>query len=107
MNSQLKRGTLDLCVLSMVNRKDCYGYELVNRISECMDVTEGTIYPLLKRLKDNGNIDSYIVESKEGPPRKYYNITQKGRELKKRQEKEWHDLVNAVNLILGGTDDDR
>lgn len=54
MNSQLKRGTLELCVLSILCRSDCYGYELVNRISECMQITEGTIYPLMKRLKDNG-----------------------------------------------------
>ena len=49
MNSQLKRGTLELCVLSILNGSDCYGYELVNKISECMHVTEGTIYPLMKR----------------------------------------------------------
>ncbi len=102
MNSQLKRGTLDLCVLAIVNRKDCYGYELVNQISECMQVTEGTIYPLLKRLKDNGTISSYIVESQEGPPRKYYTITDKGKKLKEQQEIEWRAFVDAVNRLLGG-----
>ncbi len=106
MNSQLKRGTLDLCVLAIVNRKDCYGYELVNQISECMQVTEGTIYPLLKRLKDNGSISSYIVESQEGPPRKYYTITDMGRRLKEQQENEWHSFVSAVNQLLGGNDND-
>ncbi|MGN1119500.1 MAG: PadR family transcriptional regulator, partial [Oscillospiraceae bacterium] len=80
MNSQLKRGTLELCVLSIVCERDCYGYELVSRISACMEVTEGTIYPLMKRLRDAGNIDSYIVESQEGPPRKYYTITDSGRD---------------------------
>ncbi len=106
MNSQMKRGILDMCVLSLVNRKDCYGYELVNRISECMQVTEGTIYPLLKRLKDKGSIDSYIVESQEGPPRKYYNITEKGRTQKEQQENEWYSFVKAVNMILEVTDND-
>lgn len=106
MNSQLKRGTLELCVLAIVDRQDCYGYELVNQISECMHVTEGTIYPLLKRLKDNGSIDSYIVESQEGPPRKYYNITDYGRTIKDQQKDEWFEFVKGINKILGGNSDD-
>ena len=104
MNSQLKRGTLELCVLSIVNEHDCYGYELVNKISDCMQITEGTIYPLLKRLKDNGSIDSYIVESQEGPPRKYYNITDRGRRIKLEQEAEWRSFSSAINKILDGED---
>ena len=102
MQSQLKRGTLELCVLSLLGRGDCYGYEIVNKISDCMQVTEGTIYPLLKRLKDNGNIDSYIVESQEGPPRKYYNITDRGREIQKQQEDEWRRFSTSINILLDG-----
>ncbi len=100
MNSQLKRGTLELCVLSIVNERDCYGYELVSRISECMQVTEGTIYPLMKRLKDSGSIDSYIVESQEGPPRKYYSITENGRAELERLESEWFAFVESINRLL-------
>lgn len=102
MNSQLKRGTLELCVLAIVNTNDCYGYELVNRISSCMHITEGTIYPLLKRLKDDGSIDSYIVESQEGPPRKYYTITDKGRQVKTTLEDEWYEFTKSINLLLEG-----
>lgn len=102
MKSQLKRGTLELCVLSLLSRGDCYGYELVNRISDCMQVTEGTIYPLLKRLKDNRSIDSYIVESQEGPPRKYYSITDMGRAQKEEQEAEWFSFSAAINKLLKG-----
>lgn len=102
MQSQLKRGTLELCVLSILWCGDCYGYELVNKISECMQITEGTIYPLLKRLKDSGSIDSYIVESQEGPPRKYYNITDRGREIKIEQENEWYRFSGAINKLLKG-----
>lgn len=102
MNSQLKRGTLELCVLSIVDRNDCYGYELVNQISECMHITEGTIYPLLKRLKDNGSINSYIVESQEGPPRKYYSITDIGKAEKTNQEKEWYEFIGSVDKLLKG-----
>ena len=102
MNSQLKRGTLELCVLSLLSRSDCYGYELVNRISECMQITEGTVYPLMKRLKDNGVIDSYIVESQEGPPRKYYRITDAGRTEMAKLSAEWFEFVDSVNALLKG-----
>lgn len=102
MKSQLKRGTLELCVLSLLSRGDCYGYELVNKISDCMQVTEGTIYPLLKRLRDNRSIDSYIVESQEGPPRKYYSITDMGRRQKEEQEAEWFSFSAAINKLLKG-----
>ncbi len=102
MNSQLKRGTLELCVLSIVCERDCYGYELVSRISACMEVTEGTIYPLMKRLKDAGNIDSYIVESQEGPPRKYYTITDSGRDEMVRLRDEWFEFTESVNRLLKG-----
>ena len=104
MNSQLKRGTLELCVLSLLCRGDCYGYELVNRISECMQITEGTIYPLMKRLKDNGVIDYYIVESQEGPPRKYYKITESGREEKEKLLSEGFGFVDSINSLLKGDD---
>lgn len=102
MNSQLKRGTLELCALSVVCRADCYGYELVNRISRCMEITEGTIYPLMKRLKDGGLIESYIVESPEGPPRKYYKITGIGREELERLSAEWFEFTNSINELLKG-----
>lgn len=102
MQTQLKRGTLEMCVLSILCRGDRYGYELVNIISDCMHITEGTIYPLMKRLKDAGSIDSYIVESQEGPPRKYYNITDSGRLIQKEQENEWRTFSAAINRLLDG-----
>ena len=61
MNPQLKRGTLELCVLALLSDRDCYGYELVNAISESIHITEGTIYPLMKRLKDEGCIHKLIT----------------------------------------------
>ena len=106
MNSQLKRGTLELCALSVVDRGDCYGYELVNRISHCMEMTEGTIYPLMKRLKDGGLIDSYIVESPEGPPRKYYRITEAGKKELARLSSEWFEFTESVNSLLKGDNED-
>ncbi|MBP1563648.1 MAG: PadR family transcriptional regulator [Oscillospiraceae bacterium] len=102
MNSQMKRGTLEMCALSVVSRGDCYGYELVNRISKCMEITEGTIYPLMKRLKDGGLIDSYIVESNEGPPRKYYKLTEAGQEELSRLTDEWFEFAQSIERLLKG-----
>ncbi len=102
MQSQLKRGTLELCVLTILCRGDRYGYELVNIISNCMHITEGTIYPLMKRLKDSGSIDSYIVESQEGPPRKYYSITDDGRTIQQEQENEWRSFSESINKLING-----
>jgi PadR family transcriptional regulator PadR len=65
-----------------------------------MQVTEGTIYPLLKRLKDQGSINSYIVESQEGPPRKYYEITPGGTAAKREQEHQWREFSASINKIL-------
>ena len=91
-----------MCAPSVVSRGDCYGYELVNRISKCMEITEGTIYPLMKRLKDGGLIDSYIVESNEGPPRKYYKLTEAGREELARLTEEWFEFTQSIYKLLKG-----
>jgi PadR family transcriptional regulator PadR len=99
-NIQLKKGVLELCVLSMLNKKDCYGYELVEMISKNIEISEGTIYPLLRRLKDEGYFTTYLQESQEGPPRKYYRITEMGRETKKALENEWDTFVEGVNRII-------
>ena len=101
MNPQLKRGTLELCVLALLSDRDCYGYELVNAISESIHITEGTIYPLMKRLKDEGCITSYLVESSEGPSRKYYSLTDIGRKKLSVQISEWSDFYKSVNKIPG------
>lgn len=98
----MKRGTLEMCALSVMSRGDCYGYELVNRISRCMEITEGTIYPLMKRMKDSGLIDSYIVESNEGPPRKYYKLTGAGKEELEKLSEEWFEFTKSVERLLKG-----
>ncbi len=74
MNPQFKKGVLELIVLESVRRKDMYGYELVEEVSEVIDVNEGTIYPLLKRLTNERYFETYLRESSEGPPRKYYHL---------------------------------
>ncbi|PKL44917.1 MAG: PadR family transcriptional regulator [Candidatus Riflebacteria bacterium HGW-Riflebacteria-2] len=79
MNSQFRKGVLEMCILALIARKDCYGYEIIQEISLKMDITKGTVYPLLSRLKSDELFENYIRESTEGPARKYYRITEKGR----------------------------
>lgn len=107
MNAQLKKGVLELCVLALLDKKDCYGYELVNQISKSIRIAEGTIYPLLKRLKDEGYVHTYLKESRDGPPRKYYQLTETGAQTKEQLEKEWNEFTLGVERILKeGTWDD-
>ncbi|MHB1125572.1 MAG: PadR family transcriptional regulator [Bacillota bacterium] len=102
MNVQLKKGVLELCVLSLLFKKDCYGYELVEEISKNILISEGTIYPLLKRLKDEGYFTTYLEESQAGPPRKYYRLTDLGARTKDELHKEWVTFAAGVNKIVGG-----
>ena len=102
MGTQLKKGTLELCVLSLLSKADMYGFELVGAISSQIQISEGTIYPLLKRIKDEGYVTTYLRESQEGPPRKYYSITQGGRINLETMETEWRSLAAGVNKILEG-----
>jgi PadR family transcriptional regulator, regulatory protein PadR len=100
MNIQFKKGVLELCVLSVLAHKDCYGYELVNEISKRIDISEGTIYPLLRRLRDEGFVTTYLQESVEGPPRKYYRLTDTGRNKERELREEWMQFAQSVSKIL-------
>lgn len=100
MNTQLKKGILELCVLAVLDKKDCYGYELVNEISKNIEISEGTIYPILRRLNQEGYFITYLQESQEGPPRKYYKLTELGKSIKEEILKEWTQLVEGVNNII-------
>ena len=100
MNTQFRKGVLEICVLALISKKDMYGYEIVQSISKVINVNEGTIYPILRRLTKDEYFESYILESSEGPARKYYKITPSGKEKLKKMVIEWNDFVNAVSLIL-------
>lgn len=100
MNIQFKKGVLELCVLSMLVKRDRYGYELVDEISKNISISDGTIYPLLRRLKDEGYFTTYLQESQEGPPRKYYKITEIGITTCKELKIEWKKFIEGVNRII-------
>lgn len=104
MNTQLKKGILELCVLAVLDKKDCYGYELVNEISKDIEISDGTIYPILRRLNKEGYFTTYLQESTEGPPRKYYKLTDFGKETREKLTQEWETFVERVNNILKEAD---
>lgn len=101
MNAQFKKGALELCVLAELNGADRYGYELTESISREMEIATGTLYLILKRLKDEAYVETYLVESAEGPARKYYHLTENGREYFYRLKQEWDAFVAAVGRIVG------
>jgi len=102
MDTQLKKGVMELCVLSLLAHRDFYGYELVSEISKAIEISEGTIYPLLRRMRDDGQVKTYLQESTEGPPRKYYTLTDRGRSVSVDLEQDWKGFVRSVNRILEG-----
>lgn len=100
MNAQFKKGVLELIVLVSVGKSDRYGYELVEEVSKVVDVKEGTIYPLLKRMTNEHYFETYLKESTEGPPRKYYHITAMGILQRDSLIKEWKEFQSRVCEFL-------
>lgn len=100
MNAQFKKGVLELLVLESVRGRDMYGYELVEEISGTIDVKEGTIYPLLKRLTNEHYFETYLRESTEGPPRKYYHLTAAGVLRAEELQAEWAEFSQSVSEFL-------
>lgn len=102
--SQIKRGTLEFCVLLMIAQGERYGYELISRLERrpILAAKESTIYPLLRRLLREGLLSSAWRDSAEGlPPRKYYTITDRGRAYLAAMEAEWGSLLSAIDEIKG------
>lgn len=100
MNTQFKKGALELCVLSQLVHGDKYGYELTERISGLMSIASGTLYPILRKLKEEDFVTTYLVESESGPARKYYRLTDKGKQYQADVKHEWESFVGAVNLLI-------
>ena len=100
LNVQFKKGVLELCVLVLLKNKDRYGYELVQNISDKFEISEGSVYPLLRRLTKEEYFTTYLKESTEGPSRKYYRLTDKGQTYRRQLVEEWMDFSKAVHEII-------
>ena len=102
MDSQMKKGLLDVCVLALLVRGDSYGYELVSKISAIIDVSESTLYPILKRLEGLGQLVTYSREH-NGRLRRYYRITPEGKKRLKEFDEEWKEM-QKINAFVHGED---
>ena len=98
---QLKKGVLEMCVLALLSRGDNYAYDIASRMAEAVGMGEGTIYPLMRRMQNDGLVTTYLQESGSGPPRKYYKITKTGALALKAQIQDWMAFETAVKTILG------
>lgn len=98
--AQMRKGVLEYCILSIISRGDAYASDILNTLKESkLIVVEGTLYPLLTRQKNAGLLSYRWEESTQGPPRKYYSLTEKGRDLLKELDGSWLELVDAVQNI--------
>ncbi len=98
---QLKKGVLEMCVLALLSKGDNYAYEIASRMAEAVGMGEGTIYPLMRRMQNEGLVSSYLEESASGPSRKYYKLTRTGAVALKAQIADWIAFEAAVRKILG------
>ena len=101
MDIQLKRGMLDACVLSVLDKGDSYGYQMIKDISPGVDISESTLYPILKRLESGNFIVFYTMEH-NGRLRKYYRITDAGRRRLDEFVNEWQEVIKVYNFIISG-----
>jgi PadR family transcriptional regulator, regulatory protein PadR len=98
--AQMRKGLLELCILSIMEEGELYPSDIIEKLREAqLIVVEGTLYPLLTRLKNAGLLDYTWRESQSGPPRKYYTTTSEGKMFSKELKKSWQDLVLKINSI--------
>jgi PadR family transcriptional regulator PadR len=100
--SQLRRGVLELCVLRILRDRASYGYEIVTTLEAWPPLAAGenTVYPLLRRLKSDGQLETFMADSPAGPPRQYYRLAAAGRRRLLALEKDWSELARAVEACM-------
>ncbi len=101
MDIQIKKGLLEVCVLAMLNKEDSYGYKMIGDLSACVDISESTLYPILKRLEASACLETYSSEH-NGRLRKYYRITETGRRRIAAFTEEWEEVMRLYRFIIGG-----
>ena len=98
--AQMRKGILEYCILSVLSRNSCYASDIIKELKEAeVIVVEGTLYPLLTRQKNAGLLSYRWEESLQGPPRKYYELTDEGKKYLTELDKSWQELVDSVNQI--------
>ena len=103
VKSQMRKGYLEYCILLIISKKPAYVSDIINELKEAkMIVVEGTLYPLLSRLKNNGILQYEWQESLSGPPRKYYELTESGQSFLAELESGWEELKEAVEHLKNG-----
>ena len=99
--AQMRKGVLELCILSILSQGDAYPTEIIDKLKETkLVVVEGTLYPLLTRLKNTGLLAYRWEESTSGPPRKYYKLTEIGEQYLKEVQQAWKELTDIVNKTI-------
>lgn len=100
MDIQLKKGLLEICVLAELLREDSYGYQIIKDVSPIIEISESTLYPILRRLEIKNCLETYSIEH-DGRLRRYYKITQEGRSKINAFCEEWSDITKIIDLIRG------
>jgi PadR family transcriptional regulator PadR len=99
--AQMRKGILEYCILSILSKNDAYASDIIKELKEAkLIVVEGTLYPLLTRQKNAGLLGYRWEESTQGPPRKYYTITDTGEKFLEEMNQSWKELVDAVNSLI-------
>ena len=101
MNIQLKKGLLEVCVLAVLTKEDSYGYQIIKDVSSVVEISESTLYPILKKLEKAGFVTTYTQEY-QGRKRKYYSITESGKEQMQYLNKEWLSYRDTIDGIIEG-----
>ena len=100
MSVQLKKGVLDLCVLSMLAKQDTYGYDIYQTINNILGISESTIYPILRKMVQESLLETRLRESPDGPPRKYFTMTPLGRRRYAALKEAWRSFVERVETLI-------
>ena len=103
-----KKRLLELCVLSLLKRRDYYGYELTEYLANHIRIAVGTVYPILRKLRNDGLLTTYLQEESGGPPRKYYSLTPSGHKQFERDRADYLDFARTIEALLeDGTHDEK
>ncbi len=106
MNTQYKKGVLELCVLSLLKKRDRYGYEISEYLAKHIEIADGTVYPILRKLKSDGFLTTYLQEESGGPPRKYYSLTSLGRETYQNDRAAYLAFAQTIATFLEDNEND-